>query len=287
MADVLGGFEHKVLLAIMRLGSSGYSVPIVRELEQRTDRSVAPAAVYVTLRRLETRGLLVSRMEPPADGVGGRARRVFDARQCKTQKKQRKHIIKLLRMLGLGLVLIDPQRKSKNVEVLNAGIGSYSPTIYYVKTLHMLNQLKIDFDHMVICLDISDIQDEAGTYEIDDGVVTAKQDSVLKKTKMFLHDYTTIGRLIQHYSVKIASRFTGPHSETLRTKREKDLSIGKIRSSWTIHKDIYEEYGKDGLTKSKKHLNLLFELLSDNDISLTLVVYPWPDQIINNDFHSS
>ncbi len=78
MADVLGGFEHKVLLTIMRLGSSGYSVPIVRELEQGTDRSVAPAAVYVTLRRLETRGLLVSRMEPPADGVGGRARRVFD-----------------------------------------------------------------------------------------------------------------------------------------------------------------------------------------------------------------
>ena len=78
MADVLGGFEHKVLLAIMRLGLSAYSVPIVRELEQRTDRSVAPAAVYVTLRRLETRGLLISRMVPPGEGVGGRARRVFD-----------------------------------------------------------------------------------------------------------------------------------------------------------------------------------------------------------------
>ena len=33
MSDVLGGFEHKVLLAMMRLGAETYSVPIVRELE--------------------------------------------------------------------------------------------------------------------------------------------------------------------------------------------------------------------------------------------------------------
>ena len=32
MGDVLGGFEHRVLLAIMRLGSAGYTAPIVREL---------------------------------------------------------------------------------------------------------------------------------------------------------------------------------------------------------------------------------------------------------------
>lgn len=77
MAEVLGGFEHKVLLAMMRLGSRAYSVPIVRELEKQTGRAVAPAAVYVTLRRLEKRELLTSRMIPPADGEGGRPRRVF------------------------------------------------------------------------------------------------------------------------------------------------------------------------------------------------------------------
>ena len=77
MAEVLGGFEHKVLLAMMRLDASAYSVPIVRELEEQTGRSVAPAAVYVTLRRLERRGLLTSRMTPPDDGAGGRPRRVF------------------------------------------------------------------------------------------------------------------------------------------------------------------------------------------------------------------
>ena len=77
MAGVLGGFEHKVLLAMMRLDARGYSVPIVRELEKQTGQSVAPAAVYVTLRRLQKRGLLTSQMTPPDDGAGGRPRRVF------------------------------------------------------------------------------------------------------------------------------------------------------------------------------------------------------------------
>lgn len=78
LSDVLGGFEHKVLLAMMRLGARAYSVPIVRELEAQTGKSVAPAAVYVTLRRLEKRGVLSSSMVPPGEGVGGRERRVFE-----------------------------------------------------------------------------------------------------------------------------------------------------------------------------------------------------------------
>lgn len=79
MGEVLGGFEHKVLLTILRLGASAYTAPIVRELETVGGESVSPSAVYVTLRRLERRGLLTSRLKEPAPGVGGRARRVFEA----------------------------------------------------------------------------------------------------------------------------------------------------------------------------------------------------------------
>ena len=77
MGEVLGGFEHKVLLTILRLGASAYTAPIVRELEALGGAPVSPSAVYVTLRRLEKRGLLTSRMEEPEAGVGGRAKRVF------------------------------------------------------------------------------------------------------------------------------------------------------------------------------------------------------------------
>ncbi|MDX1646138.1 MAG: helix-turn-helix transcriptional regulator [Longimicrobiales bacterium] len=73
----LGEFEHQVLLAILRLGREAYSVSIVGELEDRTGRDVATAAVYVTLRRLEKKGLLTSRAVAPEESGESHARRYF------------------------------------------------------------------------------------------------------------------------------------------------------------------------------------------------------------------
>ncbi len=75
--SALGAFEEQVLLAILRLGREGYSVSIVSELEERTGRDVATAAVYVALRRLEKRGLLTSRLESPEESGEPHPRRYF------------------------------------------------------------------------------------------------------------------------------------------------------------------------------------------------------------------
>jgi PadR family transcriptional regulator PadR len=75
--SVLGEFEHQVLLTILRLGREAYSVPIVAELETRTGRSVATSAVYIALRRLERKGLLVSRLEAPEESGEPYPRRWF------------------------------------------------------------------------------------------------------------------------------------------------------------------------------------------------------------------
>ena len=53
-----------MLLAMMRLDSRAYGVLIVLEMEKQTGCSIAPSAVYVTLRRLEKRVLLTSSMVP-------------------------------------------------------------------------------------------------------------------------------------------------------------------------------------------------------------------------------
>ncbi len=75
--ETLGEFEHQVLLAILRIGGSAYSAPTVLEMELRSGRDVAPAAVYIALRRLEQRGLVVSTKEAPGPGEGGRGKRTF------------------------------------------------------------------------------------------------------------------------------------------------------------------------------------------------------------------
>ena len=65
------------MLAVIRLTGAGdvYGVQIDDEIERRTRRSVAPAAVYITLRRLEQKGLVASWMSEPTQERGGKARR--------------------------------------------------------------------------------------------------------------------------------------------------------------------------------------------------------------------
>jgi DNA-binding PadR family transcriptional regulator len=75
--ESLGEFEHLVLLAILRLESDAYGVPIVQEIGERTGRSVSRAAVYIALRRLQAKGLVSSRMADPTPERGGRAKRYF------------------------------------------------------------------------------------------------------------------------------------------------------------------------------------------------------------------
>ena len=75
--ETLGELEQQILLAILQRDGESYSVQIVEELEKRTGREVAQAAVFIVLRRLEEKGLLVSRLDDSAMARTGRVRRYF------------------------------------------------------------------------------------------------------------------------------------------------------------------------------------------------------------------
>lgn len=101
--EVLGEFEHQVLLAVLRCREGAYSVPIVLELERRTGREVAPAAVYIALRRLEEKDLATSELRAPAEG--GRSRRYFEVTPegVEQLRESRRRFVSLWE--GLGPVL--------------------------------------------------------------------------------------------------------------------------------------------------------------------------------------
>jgi len=70
----LGSLEEQVMLAVLRRAEDAYGMNVRRELEQVTGRDVTIGAVYVTLDRLEAKGLVAS--ERTARGDAG-TRRVF------------------------------------------------------------------------------------------------------------------------------------------------------------------------------------------------------------------
>jgi DNA-binding PadR family transcriptional regulator len=75
----LGEFEQLVLLAVLCAGQDGdaYGVNVHDELQARTKRRVARGAVYMTLDRLEKKGLLSSYLTDPTPERGGRAKRCY------------------------------------------------------------------------------------------------------------------------------------------------------------------------------------------------------------------
>jgi PadR family transcriptional regulator, regulatory protein PadR len=75
MAYTLGEFEVLILLAILHLQDAAYAPAIRVEIERRAKRDVARGAVYVTLDRLEAKGLLGSRLAN--DAGAGRPRRFY------------------------------------------------------------------------------------------------------------------------------------------------------------------------------------------------------------------
>jgi PadR family transcriptional regulator PadR len=75
--DHLGEFEQIVLLAVVRLGKNAYGVPVRREIEQRTKRSLTVGALYRTLDRLEEKGYISSWLSDPVPERGGRSKRYF------------------------------------------------------------------------------------------------------------------------------------------------------------------------------------------------------------------
>jgi len=73
----LGDFEQLLLFAILRLEDDAYGVSICRELEERARRAVSAGAVYTGLERLESKGLVTSKIGDTVPARGGRRRRYY------------------------------------------------------------------------------------------------------------------------------------------------------------------------------------------------------------------
>ncbi|HEX3941198.1 MAG TPA: PadR family transcriptional regulator [Acidobacteriaceae bacterium] len=76
-APALGEFEQVVLLAILRLDKEAYGVTIRSEIASCTGREPAPGALYTTLDRMESKGIVRSWLGEATPQRGGRPKRYF------------------------------------------------------------------------------------------------------------------------------------------------------------------------------------------------------------------
>lgn len=175
-------------------------------------------------------------------------------------------------------------KRETGKSVANLGVASYSPIIYLKQVTELLDQ-GLHFDHVVVFIDISDIQDDGVIYKSGEygEILTAQQTSNEWLIKSFLLRNFRISTFF-YSEIK---RFTlASESNIEKTKDPTQIE----RGSWTYNVES-RAFGTDGVMgavrTAQKNMMSLYELLRKNDIQLSVAVYPWPTQIKHDDLSNS
>ncbi|HUF75625.1 MAG TPA: helix-turn-helix transcriptional regulator [Longimicrobiales bacterium] len=99
--EFVGELEEMVLLAALRLKDGAYGAAILRELDERAGREVPRGSVYVTLERLESKGMIESRAGEPTAQRGGRAPRMVSVTEAGLAALRRSHEVRTRLREGL------------------------------------------------------------------------------------------------------------------------------------------------------------------------------------------
>lgn len=99
----LAEFEMYVMLAVAQLEDGAYGLAIRKCIESRTSRPVSVGALYTTLARLESKGLLNQRDPAASSGRRGRPRRYCDLTSEGRQTLQ--HSVSMLGRMAEGVSL--------------------------------------------------------------------------------------------------------------------------------------------------------------------------------------
>ena len=237
--------------------------------------------------------------------------------------------------------IIDKELNKKSIQVLNAGVGSYSPIIYWRKVKYLIEEVGLKFNELVVFIDMSDLCDEKYRYRlskrghvidpnpypldthnsfpppINDSGFTDQIKKIIHSQTTLLHHATNVAYdLINRDQINFS--FARRSFEfntwdkiptTFQQKRQKTtLQLGSCLTRWSFEKfdpDVdktYSEFrGNDAylmslndhylekeydIQKMKKYMDKLHQLTRDNNIKLTIAVYPWPFQIWHEDLNS-
>jgi hypothetical protein len=199
------------------------------------------------------------------------------------------------------------------LDVLNAGAVSYSPKLMYYRLKYLLEVEKLHFDELVVFVDISDINDE-----IEYSIWTPVQESFLRRLDSWLRSVSFTYKILRKNLLDVeknkllqqliksidAGKSVSPpawnNGNQVPSQQQASVNPANVtpsgppkdvmppdfrekrieeRPRWTFDDDIYKKWGRAGMELAQYHMDLVVRLMREHNVSLTLAVYPWPDQI--------
>jgi hypothetical protein len=170
----------------------------------------------------------------------------------------------------VGLMACDEAKRQK--AVWNLGVASYSPAIYYRKIQVAAERLGLKPIEIFVFLDLSDIDDDANVYHVGkDGVVSSSPLHAFNVGQFLLGNFATF-RVIYDLYLDSALATVG--------------SLGMDRARWTLDPALMKKWGRRGLGIAGENLDRIVEICREWNCVMTLVVYPWPDNVAARDRNS-
>ncbi len=181
--------------------------------------------------------------------------------------------------------------KFPQYEILNGGVGGYSPS-NYLNTARIALRKGLDVDEAIVFIDISDVQDEAGlVHDIDDSGAVAlarhqyHYSNWYSSLRLFVSKYLVLTNYLWNLVERSLVGLGYYHLDHGFNGNVFNLE----RSGWTYRKVVENkpfELGfaplgvEEGIAKEQRKMDLIYQEFSERDIPVSVVVYPWPAQLI-------
>lgn len=149
-----------------------------------------------------------------------------------------------------------------------SGISASPPTVRpstIAKIRVAAQRLGLKPAEIYVFLDLSDIDDDANVYKVAaDGAVSSNPFRWFHIGQFLLGNFATF-RLA--YDLYLSSPFS-----TL-------AALGRDRGRWAFDPALMEKWGRRGLEIAGNNLDKIVAICREWDCHMTLVVYPWPENV--------
>lgn len=186
--------------------------------------------------------------------------------------------------------------KGRNLEVINAGFGHYSPLLHYLKTKY--EYMEFEPDLVLYFFDFSDLADD---WRFEKNLVYDRNGNIVRCDYAFnngkrdwwmtMRMHSRLCSYIHNKLIRLIGKirilgFKNYVKAKMEGKRAKALIIAKQKENESINPVEYDGYlmirGRDKLPyimeyfkRNEKYLNLIKSLLSQQGIPMILVIYPY------------
>lgn len=172
--------------------------------------------------------------------------------------------------------------EGRGINVLSLGTSSHSPKLYYARVKDLIEK-GYEFHEIFVFIDVSDILDEVRYASFEPGDDDDWYTSLARVNAWLLHHSLIYSELLyEPIKAKLFPKILSEQQEDSTQNEEATPFVYEYysqRGAWLYDKEIYDTWGATGMQSAQHNVEQMRDLFSEYGIKMTLVIYPWNDNL--------